>query len=504
MSEMAQSIPQRRWTPFETRAWLGGLALVVLADVLIWKHTPNLGLFLFFAAVSVAILFVRGAVRPDRTLLVALGVALLGALPLLEALSWWGVFSATFGAGVVALAASRQMPATLPRAALRFGLLAPFRLIADAGSSLFRLTEAGLGGRLFRGAVMWIVPLVLAGVFIGLFSAANPLIESALLAVNLDSVLGFFEFGRVTLWLFAICFAWPFLMPRLLEVREVAEMQGPHRPRPESVLFGQGAILRALILFNALFAVQTLLDIAYLWGGVVLPEGMTYANYAPRGAYPLIVTALLAAAFVLAAMRTGSPAAKSPLIRALVYAFIAQNVMLVVSSILRLDLYVEVYSLTGLRVAAGIWMGLVAIGLLLILARIVLGKSNKWLVATNLAILGITLYGCAWIDFGALIARYNVDHSLEMTGKGTALDSGYFWRLGPSAIPALDHLLGHSDMQPQMQEVYWDIRHSLAASFDGRDRSWQGWSYRAHRLDQYLAAPLAQPADAARSDSTSN
>ena len=56
-------------------------------------------------------------------------------------------------------------------------------------------------------------------------------------------------------------------------------------------------------MFNALFAVQTVLDLAYLWGGVRLPDGMTYADYAHRGAYPLIATALLAAAFVLAAMR---------------------------------------------------------------------------------------------------------------------------------------------------------------------------------------------------------
>ena len=66
--------------------------------------------------------------------------------------------------------------------------------------------------------------------------------------------------------------------------------------------------------------VQTVLDAAYLWGGVALPDGMTYASYAHRGAYPLIVTALLAAGFVLAAMRPGSATSNDPLIRRLVYA----------------------------------------------------------------------------------------------------------------------------------------------------------------------------------------
>ena len=72
------------------------------------------------------------------------------------------------------------------------------------------------------------------------------------------------------------------------------------------MLFGKAAILRSLIVFNLMFAVQTMLDAAYLWGGVALPDGMSYASYAHRGAYPLIVTALLAAGFVLVAMRPGS------------------------------------------------------------------------------------------------------------------------------------------------------------------------------------------------------
>ena len=101
--------------------------------------------------------------------------------------------------------------------------------------------------------------------------------------------------------------------------------------------FGEAVILRSLVVFNLMFAVQTSMDIAYLWRGVALPDGMSYASYAHRGAYPLILTALLAASFVIAAMRPGSAAERAPVIRALVFLWIAQNVVLVVSSMLRLD-----------------------------------------------------------------------------------------------------------------------------------------------------------------------
>ena len=155
-----------------------------------------------------------------------------------------------------------------------------------------------------------------------------------------------------------------------------------------------------------------------------------HAEYAHRGAYPLIVTALLAAAFVLAAMRKGGAGERSALIRGLVYLWIAQNVLLVVSSMLRLELYVEEYTLTGLRLAAGLWMGLVAIGLVLIVARIVLGRSNGWLVASNLVALGVTLFGVSAVDTNAMIAWYNVAHSREMGGKGLPLDTGLMGELG--------------------------------------------------------------------------
>jgi hypothetical protein len=224
--------------------------------------------------------------------------------------------------------------------------------------------------------------------------------------------------GASFVWGVILCFVWPLLVPRLLRVWNPPEVQGPHLPARESTVFGSGAILRALVLFNLLFAVQTVLDIAYLWGGLTLPDGMTYANYAHRGAYPLVVTALLAAAFVLAAMRHGGPAERSPLIRRLVYAFIAQNVMLVVSvAAASRSLCRKLHA----HRAAGCRRHLDGAGrcrAVLILARIALGKSNRWLVAANLLSLGLTLYACAYVDAAALISRFNVDHSRELAGRG--------------------------------------------------------------------------------------
>jgi hypothetical protein len=468
----------------------GALALVALADVLLWQHRPGISLFIFYAAIAAGILIARGARPLTRPLGTGIAVALLGALLLIEAPSVPGLLSATFGAGVLALASRGALPAQLvdlPAVLVRYGLVAPVQLVLDSIGLSIRVAEGGWGSALVRGVFVWIVPAVLALIFVGLFAAANPLIEAALNAISIRQVTDLLDPVRVIFWALVAAFVWPLLAPRLLRWQP-AVAPGPQLPRAESLLFGRRAILRALMLFNALFAVQTVLDLTYLWGGVELPQGMTYADYAHRGAYPLIVTALLAAGFVLAAMRPNGAAEQSPLIRNLVYVFVAQNVLLVISSLLRLELYVKVYSLTELRVAAGIWMALVAVGLLLILVRIARRKSGKWLVAANLAALGLTLYVCAYIDFAAVIARYNVEHSQELTGEGTKLDLGYLRSLGPSVLPALDAYLAAVEDKSGLTTVEARLaRAEIAGEIRRRPRDWRSWTFRGWRLDRYLA-----------------
>ena len=95
-------------------------------------------------------------------------------------------------------------------------------------------------------------------------------------------------------------------------------------------------VLLAVILFNLLFLLQNVLDIEYLWSGAALPAGMSYAEYAHRGAYPLILTALLAGLLTLIAFRRQSTGAGWKWARILVYVWLLQNVFLVASSLLRL------------------------------------------------------------------------------------------------------------------------------------------------------------------------
>ncbi|WP_192361032.1 DUF4153 domain-containing protein [Mesorhizobium mediterraneum] len=473
--------------------------LAALADFFFYGQPVGIMFFLFGITLAAAAAAIQPSALSARGLWSA--ALLVGLLPLIENVSTLSV-----AIGLVAMAVfALSLVGRLWRGAARiagqvalFLLAAPFRFVHD----FFRWRKAArrFGRRRIRLApiAVWIMPLTLGAVFLALFGAANPVIEYWLSLIDLLALLDFIQLPRLAFWLFALAGVWVFLRPRLPRfLRRIARRVSPvpvsgvtttTKPAKaiEDVIFGKAAILRALVVFNMLFAVQTALDATYLWGGVALPDGLTYAAYAHRGAYPLIVTALLAAGFVLAALRPGSATSGDPFIRRLVYVWVAQNIVLVISSILRLELYIGIYALTYWRVAAFVWMGLVAAGLALIIARIALEKSNEWLLSANLLTLSMTLYACSFINFAALIANYNVEHSFEMTGQGTELDFWYLRSLGPSAWPALDRFLEHQGRTnaasvPSYRELARLLGQDEARYRAGRE-NWRAWSFRDWRL----------------------
>ncbi|MBI4920627.1 MAG: DUF4173 domain-containing protein [Devosia nanyangense] len=476
-------------------------ALIVLGDVLFWHQAGGVNVLVFLIAVIFGIVALYPNRFGDGNTVLLLVVALVGTMPLFETLSPWGLLTAQGGITLLALGISGHLPRfeDWPGAFTRFGVLAPLRLVGDGLRALSEGGRQKAGGRLLRAALVWLVPVAFAVMFAWLFATANPVIELALRAIRLDRLLDLLDPARIVLWCLIALLCWPFLAPRLLQWTALpqVQVQGPALPRTESLIFGRAAIRNSLLVFNAMFAVQTALDLIYLWGGVRLPDGMSHAEYAHRGAYPLIVTAILAGAFVLAAMRTNGPGKSSPLIRSLVYLWIAQNVWLVVSSLLRLELYVEVYYLSEMRIAAAIWMGLVGIGLVLIVVKIALDKSNKWLVTSNMVALSLTLWGVSWLDLQSLIAVYNVRHSYEMRGEGLPLDQYYTSDLGPAAIPALDEFLTSARFASLSSLTTFSLlRGELTDRVLYRDpsggevylfrQSWHGWTWRGDRLNQYL------------------
>ena len=465
------------------------------ADWLFYGHPVGISFAIQVCIIAACVAVVNPVSLKYKIGLAAMAVLAAALLPIIEDFSPLSLFVAVIGLCIYTLMLGGHLPNKMTVGIRKvLGLLfgGPIRIIFDLtrASVLLRRSNTPLFG---RGRVTpWIVPLALGAVFLLLFRFANPLIEQWMSEIDLDKAANATDPLRLLFWLLSLALLWPFMRLRLSRKinwgRELATAFA--ETSSEGLLLpwlNTEATLYSLVLFNALFMVQTVLDIAYLWGNVALPEGFTYAEYAHRGAYILMFTALLAATFVLIALKPGGVIERSPWIRRLVYLWIGQNVLLVVSSMLRLNLYVEAYSLTYWRTAAFIWMLLVLAGLILIACRIALQRTNRWLASCNGLLFAATLNICAFVNFPYAIAAYNIAHRQQVDGSGAALDINYLCSLGPHAAKPI--IEAFAPDKPSWSDSFNSLERCTASAVREhveRMKDWRAWTYRGWRLLKYF------------------
>jgi Domain of unknown function (DUF4173) len=470
--------------------------LIGLADYLFYGQKLGLSLGIFLAVVAIATMALNPIRLHGRRLLYACGVVFLAIIAIVEDLN-----ALSISLGCVSLALFAQVIGDKrqwnwyewSKPVLLQLLAGPFRLLADWNRGFGMIRKKASNRLSVAFASGWIVPLGLFAVFVGLFASANPLFDELLKSLSIVPFLKIVFSYRFIFWACVLCLIWPFLHVKLRRQsdRSVEQNFSSHFSPDNKALFGAAAIVRSLILFNSLFAFQLWSDAAFLTGGMELPRGITYAAYAQNGAYQLVLTALLAAVFVIIAMRQDGPAEQSRLIKPLVLVWVLQNIILVATSFFRLNMYVALYSLTSMRVAAFIWFGLVAFGLILIIVMIIQKKTLHWLIARNALVLATVLFGCCFMNFDNFVARYNIDHSRMMRDVGPVLDFRHLQSLGKRAIPAMDRLL---DDVPSHRRFAWSAelselsqtREMIAKQHSASIEGWRSWGFQSWRLQRYI------------------
>jgi hypothetical protein len=469
---------------------LAALLLMIAGDCLFYQTNQGGGYLGIFAGIWLTlVLLVRRSIWGDKRALLAalLATIFVGALILDPSFLAWCLFCLS-----ITMASLLPDTATFDDGWRWFQRL----FVHGARSSiapfidLFKLRRTiRFSPAILRGSLPNLILPVIGGIIIlALFADANPIIGDAIAALRLPWPTGA-NIGRMFLWGIIFFGVWSSFRPKTF-TQLIPTFDGTGDLAIPGVT--KVSVLLSLILFNALFLLQNGLDAAYLWGGTGLPSGMTVAEYAHRGAYPLIVTALLAAVFVILTLRPGSTTATTPLIRWLVILWIGQNIFLVASSMLRTLDYVEIYSLTRLRIYALVWMALVAVGLLLICWRMLNGRKASWLINSNLIAAGAVLGALCFIDCGAIAAQWNIRHASETGGKGTTLDLCYLNELGRSALlPLVD--LERRTLAPEFANRVRNVRQQVMADMLA-DRAAGYWTLRDNARLRQAEAILGKDA----------
>ncbi len=463
MNDAAEPLPCPPCTlrrTFASTAWLR-LSVVGVTALVDWSFYRQPCGWLYGAVpLLVGLLLVARPARPTNRSALALALAVLslaaGAVVYRGGLLGRGLVLTALGA----MAGARATPGlrhagdwAAAAARVPVGLAArgwrDRRLLRRRRRRPWRATGAAL-----RTLLRWVLPVGLGTVFLILFAVANPIIrrgidQSVCALLEILAWVRLPSLARVCFWAVVAGVLWG--LWRMRAPRAGRCVRPPPLPgAPEPAVERSDALplwawpseqpalaLRCLGVVNAIFLLETVVDLIYLWGGRALPVGMSHAAYAHRGAYPLVASALLSGALVLLFFQPGRAVEAHRAARVLVWLWLAQNVQLTLSAAWRLHLYIDARMLTRLRLEALVWMGLVAFGLAAIGWRIAVRRANRWLVDVNAVALLAVLLAYAWWPADAFIARYNVRTCREANGPGRTLDVNYLQCLGFEALPAL-------------------------------------------------------------------
>lgn len=183
----------------------------------------------------------------------------------------------------------------------------------------------------------------------------------------------------------------------------------------------------------------------------------------------MLAPALTLAVVAVAARRAPRTTERDRLISRVALAILCFATLGVVASALRrMDLYVEAFGLTRLRLFVDVVEMVLAVVLVLVLVAGVRWRAG-WLPRAVVQVVAVAMLGLAMINPDAQIVRHNATAELD-----SALDLSYLRGLSADAVPAMDELT-----EPLRTCL-------LEGASGGRSESFAGWNLGRSSADRVL------------------
>lgn len=311
-------------------------------------------------------------------------------------------------------------------------------------------------------------PLLL--VFGGLFVAADAAFENLVertITVDVGSILSHLILTACLTWIIGGFLRWTLLttQPRI-----------SIGSRPVSLSLGIIETSIILGLINLLFLVFVAVQFRYFFGGaahVAASMGLTYAEYARRGFFELVIVAALVLPLLLGAhwlLRKENPAHER-LFRALAVMQLLLLGVIMLSAVQRMRLYQSEYGMTELRLyttAFTSWLAIVFVWFALTVLR---GQRMRF--AFGAVVAGFVMIGALHaLNPDALIVRVNA----ERASAGRGFDVDYATSLSADAVPALVAALptlSETDRRAVMDQLHksWPLSQSSEPA------GWRSWNW---------------------------
>lgn len=351
-------------------------------------------------------------------------------------------------------------------------VLVPFRMLRRASFTISMIGQIhsnvkqhDIWLRVFKGLIMAVPVLI---IFAVLFSQAD-LAFSQFIKGFVDITISARTMQYIVLLFVAFVAALSFLsyvfFPKQSQTTLPSEQSGSE-PHP-----GKGLeVLVFLGLISALFLVFIGFQITYLFGGEanIISAGFTYAEYARRGFWELLMVALLSLLVLLASEKYASAESKKDkrfLIPALV--LVAEVVVVIVSAFKRLALYIDAYGMTTLRFYVAVFIMLLLVLFILLAVKFIRSKQEQFFAfGTLLTAVGF-LIAVNVVNPDAFIARSNLEQ-YSQTGK---IDVVYVGNLSADAVPWKIEL--YKKLEGQDKETLRGLLQNQKDSLQSSSSDWQ-------------------------------
>lgn len=316
--------------------------------------------------------------------------------------------------------------------------------------------------------------LVLAAL---LYSADEAFAKQVTLLLKTLNVHFWEHVGRVLLGYVMSLFLFGYVYRLRYNDRMTAPAKEPRRGLPPA------AVYTVLIAVCTLYVLFLCIAGNYLFSGLAgkLPDSFSYASYARRGFFELLVVALINMAILLVTyiytyrQEGGRPRGG---LRLLLTLLVLETWLLIGSALSKMVMYIDEYGLTTLRVYTSWFM-------VLLIAVFLIALLQLW-CKSQFGFKSVLITGVAWFlmlnlaNTDGLIARYNVE--AYRAGWIDEMDVDMFEELSDAMVGPAAELLDYEDRQ---------VAGKAAQLLKERQESWEdqklgAWNLTTHQAKSRL------------------
>jgi len=284
------------------------------------------------------------------------------------------------------------------------------------------------------------IALIIAIVFFALYQQANPLFKEFTKNIDLSWIsIGWCLF---TIWGFLVMYGlvyykevkifseWDIRFNRTLENNTNTE-------QPKELSNNTVIALALFGLLNVMLVLVNALDLTNLLGSHELPKGVYLSDFVHNAVWSLVFSIIIAVGLIMWFFKGDLNFNKqSKTLKYLVYFWILQSAVMVISAMVRNSWYVAEYQLTYLRIGVYVFLALSLVGLLFTFLKINKTKSAWYLVRQNFEAWFLILGLCSIVNWDKLISDYNISNAKSFK----AIDKAYLVNLSNANLPDLTEL----------------------------------------------------------------